>query len=128
MLLNLSDLSPEPLHRQISRQLRARILAGRLEAGTSLPSIRVLAREQHVSVITVQRAYDDLERSGLVQARRGKGFFVAEVAAADRLRMAEERAAGSFQEAVTEALAEGLDAGQIRALVAEILEREDEER
>ena len=76
MLLHLTDLSPEPLHEQISRQIRAQILAGTLEPGTALASIRALAREQKVSVITVQRSYDDLLRAGLLLSRRGKGFFV----------------------------------------------------
>ncbi len=79
VILNLSDLSDEPLHAQISRQIRAKILSEDLAGGDPLPSIRGLAREQRVSVITVQRAYDDLEREGLVQSRRGKGFWVAAV-------------------------------------------------
>jgi GntR family transcriptional regulator len=59
-VLYLSDLSAEPLHEQISRQIRAQILAGELAAGAALASIRSLAHEQQVSVITVQRAHDDL--------------------------------------------------------------------
>ena len=55
MLLHLTDLSNEPLQGQVVRQIRAKILAGELAAGTDLPSIRKLAREQHISVITVQR-------------------------------------------------------------------------
>ncbi len=64
MILALSELSPEPLHAQITRQVRARILALELTGDEPLPSIRALAREQRVSVITVQRAYEDLEREG----------------------------------------------------------------
>ena len=56
MILNLSDLSDEPLHAQVSRQIRAKILSGNLDGGDALPSIRGLAKEQRVSVITVQRA------------------------------------------------------------------------
>ena len=55
MLLNLTDLSDEPLQSQISRQIRAKILSGELPAGRVLPSIRGMAKEQRVSVITVQR-------------------------------------------------------------------------
>ena len=76
MILNLSDLSDEPLQGQIVRQVRAKILAGELAADSDLPSIRSLAREQQVSVITVQRAYESLVREGLIHSRRGKGFFV----------------------------------------------------
>ena len=79
MLLNLTDLSDEPLQSQIQRQIRAKILNGELEAGYMLPSIRQLAREQKVSVITVQRGYELLEREGLILSRRGKGYFVNEL-------------------------------------------------
>ncbi|MCB0317005.1 MAG: GntR family transcriptional regulator, partial [Calditrichaeota bacterium] len=79
MILNLTDISDEPLQSQISRQVRAKILAGELGAGDNLPSIRGLARDQRVSVITVQRAYEYLEREGLIHSRRGKGFFVSEL-------------------------------------------------
>ena len=79
MLLNLSDVSDESLQSQISRQIRAMILAGEVHAGQILPSIRALAREQRISVITVQRGYENLEREGLIHSRRGKGFFVSEI-------------------------------------------------
>ena len=75
MPLHVTDLSPEPLYLQISQQLRAQILIGELEAGMALPSIRGLAKEYNVSVITVQRAYEDLLREGLLSARQGKGFL-----------------------------------------------------
>ena len=91
MLLHLSDISPEPLHGQLSRQLREKILASDLTAGSDLPSIRMMASEQRVSVITVQRAYEDLEREGLIYSRRGKGFFVAELSDESKRKMAAER-------------------------------------
>ena len=59
MILNLSELSAEPLHAQVSGQIRAKILSNTLTSGDPLPSIRVLAKEQRISVITVQRADDD---------------------------------------------------------------------
>ena len=79
MILNLTDLSDEPLQSQIVRQIRAKILAGELTAGANLPSIRMLAKEQKVSVITVQRAYERLLRDNLIHSRRGKGFFVSKI-------------------------------------------------
>jgi len=121
MLLNLTDLSTEPLHRQMFRQLRAQILAGQLSAEESLPSIRAMARDQRVSVITVQRAYDDLERAGLIRSRRGKGFFVAALDRDTRLQMAEQRALDSLSQVIDEILAEGLEPGQVRALVERVL-------
>jgi len=108
VILNLSDLSDEPLHAQLSRQIRAKVLSGNLDGGDALPSIRGLAKEQRVSVITVQRAYDDLEREGLVQSRRGKGFWVAPIPNGRKNTMAEERFADVLEELVAHASAEGL--------------------
>jgi DNA-binding transcriptional regulator YhcF (GntR family) len=107
VILNLSELSDEPLHAQISRQIRAKVLSAGLAGGDPLPSIRGLAREQRVSVITVQRAYDDLEREGLLRSRRGKGFWVTPIPAGQRQRMARERFASAMQELVAHGAAEG---------------------
>ena len=121
MLLNLSDLSSEPLHRQISSQLRALILAGELEDGASLPSIRGLARDQKVSVITVQRAYEDLERERLIVARRGKGFFVAVIQEEEKKDMAEKRFIEALDSVLESALQEGLSADTLLRIVQDRL-------
>jgi len=121
MILNLSEASQEPLHAQMSRQIRAKILSQDLAGGDSLPSIRALAREQRVSVITVQRAYDDLEREGLVQSRRGKGFWVAPIPAENRRRLAEERFTEALGELVSHAAAEGLGNDTMRRVLERML-------
>jgi GntR family transcriptional regulator len=117
MILSLSDRSSEPLHKQISRQVRAMILAGDLGIDQILPSIRGMAREQKVSVITVQRAYEDLEGENLIHTRRGKGFFVSQITDARRREMARVRFAKSFQPLLEIAVDEGLDFDQVRKLV-----------
>ncbi len=122
MLLNLTDLSSEPLHGQISRQIRARILAHRLIDGEPLPSIRVMAREHKVSVITVRRAYEDLEREGLIRSRPGKGFFVSEIPREAKQTLAEERLTATLTRLLDEALAEGLDPRRIREVFHHLLE------
>src|SRR6185295_14173370 len=104
MLLSLTDLSSEPLQGQIVRQIRAVILAGELEAGASLPSIRALATEQRVSVITVQRAYEYLEREGLIHSRRVKGFFVSELHDHEKKDMARQRLEESVRAHISAAL------------------------
>ena len=121
LLLHLSELSPEPLHGQISRQIRARILAVTLAGDEPLPSIRALARDQRVSVITVQRAYEDLEREGLIRSRPGKGFFVASIPEERKQDMAEERFEEALGRLVTESAAEGLDEAQIREVFEQVL-------
>jgi len=123
VILNLSDLSAEPLHAQMSRQIRAKILSDELASGEALPSIRGLAREQRISVITVQRAYDDLEREGLLQARRGKGFWVVPVPEARRQRLAETRFADALLKLVAHAAAEGLDEAEMRRILNELLKK-----
>lgn len=121
MLLNLTDLSSEPLQSQIIRQVRAKILNGELPAGASLPSIRALAREQHVSVITVQRAYEGLIREELIHSRRGKGFFVSEVPKQRKKEMAKQRLVESLTPIIFAALEEGLIVKDIKQAVQTIL-------
>jgi GntR family transcriptional regulator len=124
MLLHLTDLSPEPLHEQISRQIRAQILSGQLEDGSPLLSIRALARQEKVSVITVQRAYDDLLREGLLVARRGKGFFVAPIPEQQKRDLALARIRRKLQAVVQEARAEGLGSDMIRQAFQQTVEGE----
>jgi len=121
VILNLSELSDEPLHAQISRQTRAKILSGDLAGGDALPSIRGLAREQRVSVITVQRAYDDLEREGLLQSRRGKGSWVAPIPEGRKHTMAKKRFADALGKLVAHSAAEGLSAADMRRILDELL-------
>ena len=121
MLLTLTDLSAEPLQSQIIRQVRASILAGELEAGTSLPSIRALATEQRVSVITVQRAYEYLEREGLIHSRRGKGFFVSELHSHEKKEMARQRLEENIGPHIISALSEGLRIQDIKAVVDAVI-------
>ena len=122
MILNLSELSDEPLHAQISRQIRAKILVGDLEGGQALPSIRGMAKGQRVSVITIQRAYDDLEREGLVRSRRGKGFWVNALADERKNSMAEDRFADALKQLVGYASAEGLSEADMRRILDQLLE------
>jgi len=124
MILNLTDLSDESLQGQISRQIRAMILAGELPADTSLPSIRVLAREQHVSVITVQRAYEHLIHEGLIHSRRGKGFFVSQLPQDRKKEMAKQKLHENLERPVRTASAEGLTRKDIHQTVDVILKND----
>jgi GntR family transcriptional regulator len=121
MLLNLTDLSSEPLQSQIVRQIRVKILAGELTAAESLPSIRKLARQQHISVITVQRAYESLEREGLIYSRRGKGFFVSDLPLKAKLDMARIRFEDNIEPHIRTALEEGMDRDGILKTIERIL-------
>lgn len=66
-----------PLYEQITKQLKEQILQGKLEQGSLLPSIRLMAKELRVSIITVKRAYEELEQEGFVETTPGKGTYVS---------------------------------------------------
>ena len=77
MELYISNAGQEPIYAQITRQIKDKILTGELKEGDALPSIRLLAKELRISVITTKRAYEDLEAAGFIVTMPGKGSFVA---------------------------------------------------
>ncbi|MFB6367697.1 GntR family transcriptional regulator [Paenibacillus elgii] len=77
MNIIISNASSEPIYIQILNQIRQNILSGELRAGDSLPSIRQLAKDLQVSVITTKRAYEELEKEKLIDSVVGKGCFVS---------------------------------------------------
>jgi len=77
--INISQTDARPMYLQILEQIRARVAAGDWPPGRELPSIRALAAALNVSVITIKRAYLDLENEGVIVTRHGKGSFVADV-------------------------------------------------
>lgn len=101
--LFISNANASPIYEQIAQQIKSAILQGELAEGAILPSIRSLANDLHVSVITTKRAYAELEASGLVTTVQGKGTFVAggnfELLKEERLRSIEEQLARAIEEA-----------------------------
>lgn len=77
MKIIISNASPEPIYQQIGQQIKAQIISGDLKEGDGLPSIRKLAKELHISVITTKRTYEELEKEGFIDVVGGKGTFVA---------------------------------------------------
>ena len=73
----VSNMDSTPIYEQITRQIKAKILGGELQPGEALPSMRLLAKELRISVITTKRAYEELEREGLITSQTGRGSFVA---------------------------------------------------
>ncbi|MCP1144099.1 GntR family transcriptional regulator [Lysinibacillus endophyticus] len=78
MQIRLSNASEKPIYEQITQQIKQAILSGDLKSGDALPSIRSLAKDLKISVMTTKRAYTDLERDGFIETVAGKGSFVAE--------------------------------------------------
>lgn len=99
----VSNASDKPIYEQIYAQLKSAIIRGELKEGDMLPSIRALAKELRISVITTKRAFDDLERDGFIYSVQGKGSFVAaknrEVVREEHLRQAEEHLASAIDAA-----------------------------
>ena len=77
MEIYLSNAEQEPIYAQITRQIKQQILSGQLRAGEPLPSIRLLAKDLRISVITTKRAYEELEADGFIVTQAGRGSFVA---------------------------------------------------
>lgn len=99
----LSNTSGKPIYTQIADQVKEQIMTGALVPGEALPSMRLLARELRISVITTKRAYEDLERDGFLENVPGKGCFVApqnrELLREAQLRRVEERLTQALEEA-----------------------------
>ena len=98
--MKLLQNSGVPIYQQISDQLRADIRGGKLKEGDYLPSIRGLAKDLKISVITTMKAYEQLEAEGLVTAAQGKGFYVN----AQDSEMLKEQHLRRVEEALSEAI------------------------
>ena len=99
----LSNSSGKPIYEQIADQVKEQIMSGTLQAGDALPSMRLLAKELRISVITTKRAYEELERDGFLENVPGKGCFVApqnrELLRENQLRKVEEYLSQAAEEA-----------------------------
>ena len=97
MDIMISNASGKPIYEQITSQIKTLILNGTLSEGEALPSMRFLAKELRISVITTKRAYEDLERDGFIETVTGRGSFVAaknlEFVREEHLRMMEDHLA-----------------------------------
>lgn len=119
----ISNSSSSPIYEQITRQIKEQILQGELKAGDALPSMRMLAKELRISLITTKRAYEELERDGFIETVPGKGCFVSEknteFLREEQLRQVE----GFLQQAVEAARRCGLTLDELREML-EILYNE----
>ncbi|WP_206812495.1 GntR family transcriptional regulator [Paradesulfitobacterium ferrireducens] len=117
MNMIISNASQEPIYQQIITQLKNAMVRGELAAGDALPSIRTLAKDLQISVITTKRAYEELERDGYIHTVPGKGSFVAaqnqELLRETRLRLVKEKLA----EAVEAARRIGLSPHELRHML-----------
>lgn len=113
----ISNSSGKPIYEQITAQIKNLIICGTLREGDALPSMRLLAKELRISVITTKRAYEELERDGFIETVPGKGSFVArrnvEFIREEQLRMAEQH----LQQAVDVAKSSGIELAELTELL-----------
>ena len=124
LLPPISPAAQGPLYQQIVQGIKREISEGRLKPGQPLPSFRLLAEEMLVSLITVKRAYEELEREGIIFRKQGLGTFITEEGV-DRNRLVKRRQAEEYlQMAVNEALDAGMGEREIldwtRRLIREV--------
>ena len=124
--MKLLQNSGVPIYQQIAEQLRADILAGKLKEGEYLPSIRGLAKDLRISVITTMKAYEQLAQEGLVTAVQGKGFYVnaqdSEMLKEQHLRKVEE----ALLEAVSAARIAGMTGQELQEVLRTLLDMDDD--
>ena len=120
----VSNASDRPIYEQIYSQIKGAILRGECKEGDPLPSIRALAKELRISVITTKRAFDDLERDGFIYSVQGKGSFVAvknrELLREEYLRQAE----GKLSEAISLARSGGVTDEELSEMFSYLLKGE----
>ncbi len=122
MSLRIVPESHVPVYLQIVEQLRSAIAAGVYKPGEAMPSLRALALDLKVNPNTVQRAYDELDRQGIIKSQRGVGMFVALRGAKSARTQAEESTAAALAGAVNAGATAGLAAERIRELFEEAME------
>ena len=124
MTILIDNRSGAPIYDQIYQQIRGAILGRELAADAALPSIRSLAKDLRISVITTKRAYEELEREGLITSQTGRGSFVAPVSS-ERLREAQLRTVEDhLTDAVQAARLAGLSADEFAELARTLFEEE----
>jgi GntR family transcriptional regulator len=124
--LQLSAASGVPFYRQVVDQISALVRSGQLAPGTRMPSVRELAAQLMVSLITVRRAYADLETAGLVIRRQGQGTFVADDVGRTSQAQAQEQAFEVLERAVRRARQLGLDRAELLEAVQLALDSEED--
>lgn len=121
MFIILGPNSDVPLYEQIATEIKAKILAGELKPGDPLPSIRQLASELLISVITTKRAYQELESGGFIETRPGKGTFVSDTVHTSPIDRRVQEVKGQLQEAIRIALRIGLSPTELSDLFKQII-------
>ena len=121
--MKIDPSSHVPIYLQIADAVRAAVAAGVYRPGEVLPSLRAMAIQIQVNPNTVQRAYDELEREGLIYSQRGRGLFVAERGTASAQSLAGDGVRRALDEAIRAGQVAGMSAEQVRDIFEAALQR-----
>ena len=124
--IRLSKDSREPIYHQIEKQLKALIAGDLLAEGTPLPSIRALSKDLEISVITIRRAYQNLENEGFTKTVQGKGTFVAKIAAPVKQQVKVSTVYHAIESAVDTAISYDYTFKQIEEIFKEVISTYEE--
>lgn len=113
-----------PIYGQISSQIKSMVISGELKAGDALPSIRGLAKSLHISVLTVQKAYDTLQADGFIETTAGKGCFVSAQNQDFYLEEQQKKIENHFTEAIEIAKSSGIKLDKLQSLLTLLYEEE----
>ncbi|NLJ16080.1 MAG: GntR family transcriptional regulator [Clostridiales bacterium] len=115
----------QPIYEQITNQIKAKIMEGEIKSGDSLPSMRALAKMLHISVITVQRAYEDLQRDGFIETTIGRGTVVAMIDKAILQEEAQRQIEESLENAVEIAKRSAISLDVLQSILKLFYERNE---
>ena len=124
MELFINNHASKPIYEQISDQIKALIMSGELQSGEAIPSIRSMAKSLHISVLTVQKAYDKLQTDGFIETTAGKGCFVSAQNQDFYLEEQQKKIEEHFNEAIEIARSSGINLDKLIGLLSLLYEED----
>ncbi|MDO5400552.1 MAG: GntR family transcriptional regulator [Eubacteriales bacterium] len=124
MELFINNHASKPIYEQISDQIKALIMSGELQSGEAIPSIRSMAKSLHISVLTVQKAYDKLQADGFIETTAGKGCFVSAQNQDFYLEEQQKKIEEHFNEAIEIARSSGIKLDKLIGLLSLLYEED----
>ena len=122
--LFINNHASKPIYEQISDQIKALIMSGELQSGEAIPSIRSMAKSLHISVLTVQKAYDKLQADGFIETTAGKGCFVSAQNQDFYLEEQQKKIEEHFNEAIEIARSSGIKLDKLIGLLSLLYEED----
>jgi len=122
--LFINNHASKPIYKQISDQIKALIMSGELQSGEAIPSIRSMAKSLHISVLTVQKAYDKLQADGFIETTEGKGCFVSAQNQDFYLEEQQKKIEEHFNDAIEIARSSGIKLDKLIGLLSLLYEED----